>query len=97
MGIDWIESIGWLGIVPVVLAIYALRRKWSERVVRQWALVGGVFFVWALGSHVHAGGYNTGLIMPATLVRYLPIVSNARMPGRTILVVSPGDRRSCRP
>ena len=88
LGIDWIESIGWLGIAPVGLAIYALRRKWSEPVVRQWALVGAVFFVWALGAHVHAGGYNTGLIMPATLVRYLPIISNARMPGRTILVVS---------
>jgi len=87
MGIDVIESGGWLGIVPMLLAGYALRRGWRERGVRLWAGVGAVFFVWALGSHVHAAGYNTGLIMPATLIRYLPIVSNARMPGRTILVV----------
>jgi hypothetical protein len=87
MGIDLIESGAWLGIVPVVLAVLALRRGWHERAVRLWAGVGAVFFVWALGSHVHAAGYNTGLIMPATLIRYLPIVSNARMPGRTILVV----------
>ena len=87
MGIDLVESGAWLGIVPVVLAIDALRRRWKERAVRQWAAVGAVFFVWALGSHVHAGGFNTGLIMPATLIRYLPIVSNARMPGRTILMV----------
>jgi hypothetical protein len=87
MGIDLIESGAWLGIVPVVLAAYALRRQWHEPVVRLWAGVGAVFFVWALGAHVHAGGRNTGLIMPATLIRYLPIVSNARMPGRTIVMV----------
>jgi hypothetical protein len=87
MGIDLIESGAWLGIVPVGLVVYALRRRWSEPAVRQWTAVGVVFFIWALGAHVHAGGYNTGLIMPATLIRYLPIVSNARMPGRTILVV----------
>jgi hypothetical protein len=87
MGIDAIESGAWLGIVPVVLVVYALRRRWSDPAVRQWTAVGAVFFVWALGSHVHAGGLNTGLIMPATLIRYLPIVSNARMPGRTIVVV----------
>jgi hypothetical protein len=87
MGIDLVESGAWLGIVPVVLTVYALRRRWNEPGVRLWAAVGAAFFVWALGSHVHAAGYNTGLIMPATLIRYLPIVSNARMPGRTILVV----------
>ena len=46
-----------------------------------------MFLVWALGSHVHAAGHNTGLLMPEVLLRYVPIAANARMPGRAMVVV----------
>jgi hypothetical protein len=46
-----------------------------------------VFFVWTLGSHVHAAGYNIGLIGPEVLLRYVPIAANARMPGRAMVIV----------
>jgi hypothetical protein len=35
---------------------------------------------------VHAAGINTALLAPAVLLRYVPIVSNARMPGRAIVM-----------
>jgi len=87
LGIDLFESIGWLGIVPVVLLVYAIRKKWADAGVREWIVIASVFFVWALGSHVHVAGWNTGLITPAAVVRWIPFVSNARMPGRAMVVV----------
>jgi hypothetical protein len=43
--------------------------------------------VWAFGSHVHVAGLNTAFIMPAAVLQFIPIVSNARMPGRAMVVV----------
>jgi len=74
-----IESGAWLGIVPLGLAVYAVRRRWSDPAVRQWTIVGAVFFVWALGSLVHAAGRNTAMIAPEFLLRYGPLAAN--LPG----------------
>ena len=87
IGIDVIESGAWLGIVPVVLSVYAVRRRWSDPAVRQWTLVGAVFFFWALGSLVHAAGRNTAIIGPEFVLRYIPLAANARMPGRAMVMV----------
>ena len=105
LGIDVMESTGWLGVAPIVLAAWALRRHAGHtssrgtradlsdrtivvrRTVRQWAVIGLVFFVWALGPHLMLFGINTGLILPQTLLRYMPIMANARIPGRAIVVV----------
>jgi hypothetical protein len=87
LGIDLVESGAWLGIVPLALAAYAIVRRREDPIVRHWAVLGGVFFVWALGPHVHVAGQNTGMIMPEVLLRFVPIASNARMPGRAMVVV----------
>ena len=87
MGIDVIESGAWLGVVALVLAVYTVRRRWSDPAVRQWAGVGAVFFVWALGSLVHAAGRNMAMIAPEFMLRYVPLAANARMPGRAMVVV----------
>jgi hypothetical protein len=104
LGIDVIESTGWLGIAPIALAAWALRRHAGRTsghgpsappvrsddpgspMVRQWAIIGLVFFVWALGPHLMVFGINTGMILPQALFRYVPILANARMPGRAIVV-----------
>jgi hypothetical protein len=82
-----IESGGWLGIVPVLLSAFALRRRPTDPDVRRWLIVGAVFLVWALGSHLFVAGRNTGMILPEALLRYVPIASNARIPGRAMVVV----------
>jgi hypothetical protein len=87
MNIDVIESGAWLGIAPVALCAYALRRKLTNPAVRQWMVVGIVFLVWALGSHVYAFGRNTGMVAPEALLRYVPLAANARMPGRAMVMV----------
>jgi hypothetical protein len=70
-----------------VLAGLAVARGWTDPNVRRWTLVFAVFVVWALGPHLMAFGVNTGMILPQALLRYLPILSNARIPGRALVVV----------
>lgn len=85
--IDVIESGAWLGLAPMGLAAYAVIRKRGDAVVRQWAVIGAVFLLWAFGAHLIVFGRDTGLILPNAFLRYIPIVSNARIPGRAMVVV----------
>ena len=42
---------------------------------------------WALGPWLMVFGRQTPLILPAIVLRYVPIVANARIPGRAMVVV----------
>ena len=88
LGINALECSGWLGIIPMMLAMAALTGYRDVRAVRQWTAVGLIFFVWALGPHLMVLGRNTGMILPAAFLRYVPIVNNARIPGRAMVVVT---------
>lgn len=85
--VDPIESVAWLGVVPLALSIHAIRRRSNDADVRLWTTLGCVFVVWSLGTHVHAFGRNTGLITPSAALHLIPIVANARMPGRAMVMV----------
>jgi len=92
LGRNYIETIGWFGVVPVVMlaAALATARRTPDamgREARIWRAVGIAFLVWALGPILLVGGFDTGLRLPAILLRYVPLVANARMPGRAILGV----------
>jgi hypothetical protein len=93
-GRNFVEVIGWFGVVPLVLL--AATRPWREtarvRSVtggdrRMWRVVAVTFGVWALGPILLVAGFDTGLRLPAILLRYVPLVANARMPGRAVVVV----------
>ena len=89
-GINIVEGAAWLGIAPMVMAAVAWRLKTSspeDFLVRACFWIAGVFFVWALGPYVRILGYNTGVMLPQTLLRYVPIAANARIPGRAFAVV----------
>jgi hypothetical protein len=87
-GIDAVESSAWMGVAPVLLTVLALRRHPPalSTAVRHWAAIGALFFLWALGPHLIVFGTNTGMILPQAVLRYVPLVNNARMPGRAIVV-----------
>src|SRR5262249_55529020 len=87
LGVNLVESVGWLGVVPVALLVYAVLRRWADASVREWVAIAGLFFAWALGTHVHVGGQNIAMIMPAAIIRWIPFAANARMPGRAMVVV----------
>lgn len=57
---------------------------------RPWWFVTLAFLIWAIGGYLLAAGVDTGLPMPQILARFLPIVSNARIPGRAMIVVQLG-------
>jgi hypothetical protein len=85
--IDAIERCGWIPLSAIVLSAVAVAARRDDAVVRQWTLVAAAFITWALGPWLTILGYQTPLILPATLVRFLPIVANARIPGRAMVVV----------
>jgi len=87
-GIDPIESSAWLGVLPVALALWSALRFRVDPAVRQWTAVAAVCFVWALGPFLTILGHNLGLVLPQALAQLLPLVNNARIPGRALIVVS---------
>lgn len=86
-GIDWMESVGWIGVVPAGLLLLALSRFRDRADVRAWLLPLGVFGVWSLGPYLMVLGTNTGLMLPQTALRFIPVLNNARMPTRAFAVV----------
>jgi hypothetical protein len=84
--IDVVERCGWIPISALILAAAAVAGRFGDAVVRQWSVAGAVFMTWALGPWLTMFGHQTPLILPATLVRFLPIVANARIPGRAMVV-----------
>jgi hypothetical protein len=87
LGADPVEGVAWLGLVP--LAILILRRVGAadRAEARRWWFVLGVFAVWMLGPILTIWGFDTGVRLPQILARFVPVVSNARMPGRGMVVV----------
>ena len=85
---DRVEAIAWIGIVPLLLLLLAARGgERADGDVRPWRTVAIVFLAWALGPFLTVAGFDTGLKLPELLARFVPLVANARMPGRAMVVV----------
>jgi hypothetical protein len=88
LSIERIEQTAWLGLVTSVLLVAAIRRlSVLGSDARRWLWVWAIFVVWSLGPSLSIAGIDTGLLLPQTLVRFVPVLSNARMPGRAIVMV----------
>jgi hypothetical protein len=88
LGIDTMESSAWVGLGLVILALVAWRAGRYVPDARRWGLLASLFLLWALGPSLIVFGQNTGLLLPQALARWIPIVNNARIPGRALLVVA---------
>ena len=88
LDINLVEQTAWPGVVAFLLAFLVWRRRlpYSASDTR-WVAIGVVFLIWAAGPFVTAFGVNTGVPLPQGLLRYVPIVSNARIPGRAMVMV----------
>ncbi len=87
LGIDVMEQALWLGLVPLVTLALMVREWRSQTAVRLWAVVAVVFGSIALGPFLRVGGIDTALPLPDAVLRYLPVFSNARIPGRAVVMV----------
>ena len=86
-GLDRIEAVGWLGIVPVVVLLMGRGQWFDTEEARRWKVVLAVFALWALGPFLTVAGFDMGLPLPQALARFVPLVENARMPGRAMVCV----------
>jgi hypothetical protein len=87
-GIDLIEQALWLGIVPLVaIAILAANKPSRAGAASRWMWIGGLFLTWSAGAYLIVAGFDTGLPLPQALAHYVPVLSNARMPGRAVMMV----------
>jgi hypothetical protein len=84
--INVVESAAWIGVVPLVLLWRAGRGR-EDAAARIWWVLAACFLLWALGPHLRVLGVNTGLVLPQMLARLVPIVADARVPGRAMVVV----------
>jgi hypothetical protein len=88
LGLDRVEAVGWIGIAPVVVLLLMGRGKWGDREeARRWKIVLAVFSLWALGPFLTVAGLDAALPLPQALARFVPLVENARMPGRAMVCV----------
>jgi len=85
--VDYIETVAWMGIVPMLLLFWRRRSAALPPDERVWWVVAAVFGVWAAGPFLTVGGFDSGLWLPESLARYVPFVANARMPGRAMVGV----------
>lgn len=87
LGIDVMEQSLWVGILPLLLIAVGVRQWQRVPEARLWIVAGFVFAVLALGPFLRVGGADTALPLPHALLRYMPVISNARIPGRAVVMV----------
>lgn len=81
--VDNVASLTFVGLVVVAMA----RWRYNFRPPPAWVALT-VFFGWiALGPFVTVAGVNTSIPTPWALLRYVPLVGAARMPGRFAVVM----------
>ena len=88
LGLDPVESAVWIGIAPLALLVFAITRRQVVQNARIYVWIGVVFLVWSLGPYLRVFGYNTAFMLPQTFLRFVPVLANARIPGRAFVVVA---------
>jgi hypothetical protein len=87
LSIDLVEQGAWVGLVALLVIGWSRPRS-SSGPSFIWVVLALVFSVLAAGPFLRVAGVDTGLPLPWALLRYVPILSNARIPGRAIVVVA---------
>jgi hypothetical protein len=93
------ESTGYLGLIAIALAITALvgrRRIYDPRQaapvtnLRLAAAIAVVFAILSFGAEIKITGRPAGIPMPAALFAEVPILRQARAPGRHVILAALG-------
>ena len=84
--VEQVASLSWIG----ALVLVAAWRFAAFRPGRFWPWLTAVFALMSMGPFLHMAGLKTYIPGPWALLRYVPLVGAARMPGRMSVVVSMG-------
>lgn len=77
----FVDNVAALTVVATLLVVVAVWR-YRFRPPPMWTALALFFGLLALGPFIIIGGANTYVIGPWAILRYVPIISSARMPGR---------------
>jgi hypothetical protein len=88
LSIDVMEASAWIGAGVVLLLIVSIRGTDSTRELRRWLGIMALFALWALGPFLTIMTRNTGILLPQAAAQIVPIVNNARIPGRAMTMVA---------
>ncbi len=82
-----IEQSASLSIVALlVIGLAWWRTSWRPSL--RWSVAAVAFGLMTMGPFIHVVGMNTYIPTPWTLLRYLPVISDARMPSRMAIVAT---------
>jgi hypothetical protein len=84
--VEQVASLSWIG----ALVLFAAWRFAAFRPGRFWPWMTGAFALMSVGPFLHIAGIKTYIPGPWALLRYVPLVGAARMPGRMSIVVMMG-------
>jgi hypothetical protein len=85
----FVENVASMTFVALAVILFAVARD-RLRLPRVWVFMTLLFATLALGPFLVVGSLNTCIPTPWTFLRYLPVVSEARMPARFTVVVLMG-------
>lgn len=68
------EATAYIGVPLLLVGLYALARWWRDRLVLTLAIATALMLVLSLGPHLHIGGVDTGIRLPAVLLAHLPLL-----------------------
>ena len=84
--IEQVASLSWVG----ALVMFAAWRFVRFKPGRFWPWLTGAFALMSIGPFLHVAGIKTYIPGPWALLRYVPFIGAARMPGRMAIVVTMG-------
>lgn len=70
------EATAYIGVPLALVALYALIRWRREPLVLTVAVATAAMVLLSLGPHLHIGGADTGIRLPAVIFNHLPVLSN---------------------
>jgi hypothetical protein len=81
------EGAAYLGLVNLALLVWLWRRRRQDSQAHYLVWVIGVFAVLAMGDCLHAFGFDTLIPLPGIIPNHLPLFSQVRTPGRSMVMV----------
>jgi len=79
------ESCAYLGLVNLMILAFAFRRLVSKMAIYLCGIL--TFFVLSMGTYVHILGAKMPIMLPYSIIKYIPLLSNVRAPARNIVFV----------